>query len=142
MTDDLHQRLLEWRGVEDPCTTCGGSGRRGYSNSSTWRGGAGAAAITYDCCDTCWGTGDRYRHGIDLRKLRNEESTRIAKAALTAVTDSVGVQPSCGHTGEVLIELDKLLDRRRNPMSIFAQSTLLGMRNLIARAIGVQERRL
>lgn len=146
MDGEVRTRLLRWRGVDDPCLKCDGSGVRGYSNGSTWRGGAGAASITEDVCDTCWGTGDRFRTGVDLRRLRDEESARIAKAATTAVSDSVGAysghQRAPGHLGEVLIELDKLIDRRRSPMSIWAQSALLGMRNLIAKALGVNERKL
>lgn len=138
---ELRYRMLDWRGVEDPCPRCDGSGRCAYDNSSTWRGGAGAAAITGDVCDQCWGTGDRYRHGVNLRQLRDEEKTRIAKAAMTAVVDSVGARMDGGreHVATVMLELDRLLDRKRNPMNVF---TLLGLRNLIARAIGVQERKL
>lgn len=139
---ELRYKMLDWRGVEDPCARCDGSGRCAYSNSSTWRGGAGAAAIASDVCDQCWGTGDRYRHGVNLRQLRDEEKTRIAKAALTAVADSVGAHHGAGHSATVMIELDRVLDRKRNPMNVFASSTLLGLRNLIARAIGVQERKL
>lgn len=145
MSDDFHARALDWRGVEDPCLACDGAGVRRYSNGSTWRGGAGAANMPLDVCDACWGTGDRYRHGVNLRQLRNEERARIAKAALTAVVDSCGAsipRASQNGAGELLLELDKLLDRRRAPMSIFAQSTLCGLRNLIARALGVQERKL
>lgn len=153
MTDsELHEKLLAWRGIEldDACTKCSGSGKRSYGSTATWRGGMGGCMITSDVCDVCWGSGDRYHPGANLRQLRSEESARIAKAALTAVTDSVGAYTERpvlrtkggGAIGEVLLELDKLLDRRRVPMSIFAQATLCGLRNLIARAIGVNERKL
>lgn len=146
MTDeDFMERALRWRDVEDPCQTCNGSGTRLYGSGSTWRGGMGTTCMATDVCDACWGTGDRYRSGVNLRQLRDEERTRIAKAALTAVVDSCAAslpRASQNGTGELLIELDKLLDRRRSPMSIFAQATLCGLRNLIARALGVQERKL
>lgn len=134
--------FLRWRGVDDPCLRCNGSGVRTYSSGATWRGGMGTTRTERDVCDVCWGTGDRYRTGVDLRRLRDEERKRVAEAALTAVVDSCGMQPGSGYAAELLLELDRLVDRRRMPMSIFAQSALCGLRNLIARAIGVQERRL
>jgi hypothetical protein len=105
----------------------------------------GAASITTDVCDSCWGTGDRFRSGVNLRQLRDEETKRVAERALTAVVDATAANmrgASAHGTGELLIELDKLLDRRRLPMSILAQSVCCGLRNLIARALGVQEREL
>ena len=68
---------LDWRGVQDPCWVCCGSGVRDYGSTSTWRGGVGGQMITTDVCDHCWGTGDEYRHGADLRKLYTQlESMR------------------------------------------------------------------
>lgn len=76
-------RMLRWRGVTpgDQCPTCQGSGRRAYSNTSTWRNGIGGQAITDDVCDACWGSGDRFRSGCDLRKLRAEEDKRVGERA-------------------------------------------------------------
>lgn len=143
MTDDeFLARALRWRGVDDPCLACRGAGQRCYSSGATWRGGMGVASHAWDVCDACWGSGDRYRTGCDLRRLRDEESQRVAEAAISAVADSCAASPGAGHIGEVMIEFDKLIDRRRSPMSVFATSALLGIRNLIARAIMVQERRL
>ena len=67
--ENRHRTLLEWRGVSVPCATCQGSGRRGYANTSTWRGGPGGQMMTDDVCDACWGTGDAERQGVDLREL-------------------------------------------------------------------------
>ena len=146
MTDaELRHRMLDWRGVEDPCLKCDGSGVRAYSTTATWRGGIGGTSITSDVCDSCWGSGDRYRTWTNLRRLRDEENKRVAEGALTAVIHSCAADmPRATHsgTGELLLELDKLLDRRRLPMSVFAQSVCCGLRNLIARALGVQERKL
>lgn len=75
--DTEHRMRLRWRGVDDPCLKCEGRGVRWYGSTSTWRGGMGAAMITWDVCDVCWGSGDRYRHGCDLRQLRDEESKRV-----------------------------------------------------------------
>ena len=62
--------VLEMRGVEYLCEKCHGVGVRAYGNTSGWRGGIGGQVITSDTCDSCWGTGDEYRHGVNLRQLR------------------------------------------------------------------------
>lgn len=67
--DDLHERFLSWRNVDDPCQLCGGAGVRVYGSSSTWRGGYSGQMMTSDVCDVCWGTGDKRRKGTDLRRL-------------------------------------------------------------------------
>lgn len=54
------------------CPECGGTGYKGYANTSTWRHSIGGNAITEDVCDVCWGTGRNDIKGIDLRKARNE----------------------------------------------------------------------
>lgn len=84
-------RFLAWRGVEEPCPMCHGSGARLYSSTATWRGGLGGAALRTDVCDTCWGTGDAQRKGVDLRADRREvraetvrEIVEKAKAAVRA----------------------------------------------------------
>jgi hypothetical protein len=56
----------------DECKTCNGAGVRGYGNTSTWIGGVGGQMMTTDVCDQCWGSGDRYRKGVNLRQLRAE----------------------------------------------------------------------
>lgn len=93
MTDEeLRCRMLDWRGIQsgDECRTCDGSGRRIYGSSATWRGGMGGQMITCDVCDTCWGSGDRFRPGTDLRRLRNEESARAAAEAVDLLARSAG----------------------------------------------------
>lgn len=84
---------LAWRGVVDPCVRCGGAGQLLYGDTATWRRGGLRAGHqpTRDVCDLCWGTGDRWRIGVDLRRMREEEDARIAAAALTAVADHGGV---------------------------------------------------
>lgn len=90
--DDLHEQFLHWRDIEpaDACGTCNGSGHRAYGSTTTWRGGVGGQMATRDVCDRCWGTGDRYRPGCDLRKLRAEEAKRVAEAAVDALARSCG----------------------------------------------------
>jgi len=55
------------------CKKCGGTGKRIYANTSTWRHGIGGQVITEDVCDSCWGTGNEDRPGINLRKERNKK---------------------------------------------------------------------
>jgi len=69
--EERHKAFLFWRGVDTPCGQCGGSGRRTYGSTSTWKGGLGGCAMTDDVCDCCWGTGDQNRHGVNLRDLMN-----------------------------------------------------------------------
>ena len=60
------------RGVTSPCPKCSGMGVRVYGSGATWRGGMGCAAMTWDVCDTCWGTGDTERTGANLREMERE----------------------------------------------------------------------
>jgi hypothetical protein len=112
--------LRRWRGVVDPCLCCGGTGTRYYNNTSTWRGGIGGASITRDVCDACWGSGDRYRGGVDLRRLRDEEAARVAAAATSALARAAGLNLTVASVA--ITELAQLLreaaakaDRGRNP---------------------------
>lgn len=75
------QDFLEARGVETPCSECGGFGRRTYSSTSTWGGGIGGQAMTDDVCDHCWGTGDENRKGADLRKMTRKNAALRATLA-------------------------------------------------------------
>lgn len=65
----LHRR----RGVDDPCKACHGWGCRSYSSTATWRGGIGGQAFCMDICDKCWGTGDSFRIGTDIRALEQKQ---------------------------------------------------------------------
>lgn len=141
MTDDIHQQFLQWRGVEDPCLRCKGSGLHQYGSGATWRGGMGAASITLDVCDACWGTGDRYRTGCDLRRLRDEEQRRIAECAVDELARTSGAKHSASLAMGIMRELDRAIDRRREPPDVFTSSALIALRNVFARAIGSGERR-
>lgn len=72
----FRERALEWRAVEDPCDSCGGSGVKTYGSTSTWRGGVGGQMVTTDVCDACWGRGDKVRTGANLREIES----RVAAA--------------------------------------------------------------
>jgi len=143
--EELLVQHLAWRGVEDPCQVCGGSGRREYSNTSTWRGGAGGRAFTADVCDTCWGTGDRFRTGVDLRRLRNEQAAAAAAAAVELLARSVGAQsascrPAIAKIIETLDELAAKRDRRGALPAAFLPELARGLANTLRRAIGAPER--
>ena len=103
------REFLIWRGVQDPCGRCSGSGTTWYGSTSTWRGGIGGASMTRDVCDQCWGTGDKHRTGEDLRKLHATMKAEIAKAAVTLLTEAVGARMSV--TRDAVVELIGELDR-------------------------------
>ena len=64
--------VLQARGVEIPCETCHGLGTRAYRSTATWHGGIGGQMVTGDVCDKCWGTGDKYQKGANLKTLYSE----------------------------------------------------------------------
>jgi len=70
--DEEWKSFLSMRGVEIPCSSCGGLGRKSYSCTSTWRKGIGGQVITGDVCDKCWGTGDANKQGANLRVISHE----------------------------------------------------------------------
>ena len=126
MTDEFdYERLLlqmlRWRGVRDPCLKCKGSGVWLWPSTATWRGGMGGAAMTYDVCDSCWGSGDRYRSGVDLRRLRDEEGKRVAERAVGHLLHAAGVSlgSASGAVEALCVELDNLASpppRKREPL--------------------------
>lgn len=72
--DENEQRFLEWRGIDvqagdKPCPDCGGSGRKAYGSTTTWRGGIGGQMITSGICDKCWGSGNAEKPWTDLRRV-------------------------------------------------------------------------
>lgn len=83
--EELQRECCDWRGIEDPCKTCGGSGTRAYGSTSTWHGGVGGQMITNGVCDKCWGSGDAHRPWPSRRKMESQAATidrltaRIAK---------------------------------------------------------------
>jgi hypothetical protein len=59
----------EEKNNEDACPRCNGEGIAMYGSTSTWHGGIGGCAMTYDVCDDCWGSGSKTKKWIDLRKV-------------------------------------------------------------------------
>ncbi len=79
---DLQRSHLDWRGVQNPCAKCSGSGRFYYTSTATWDNRPGIIAgrgFTRDVCDDCWGSGDTSRPGEDLRSLYEELRALRAK---------------------------------------------------------------
>lgn len=98
---DLQKRVeawrrwaLEWRGIDAPCTACGGAGQRAYASTATWQGGIGGAAITSDVCDRCWGTGDAHRKGADLRAMTAERRAWEAEQCARWLGERIGASLS------------------------------------------------
>jgi hypothetical protein len=78
---EIGKQLLEIiRGIEpgSECLRCDGWGVRSYATTSTWRGGAGGSTGTTDVCDGCWGSGNRHKPWLNLR--RREEEIRSFEA--------------------------------------------------------------
>lgn len=84
--------FLEWRGIEAPCSKCGGAGSRAYGSTAAWRGGIGGQAMTCAVCDHCWGSGDEFRHWTDLRKLEASKDSSVRSAAEAFLTDRLGAR--------------------------------------------------
>jgi len=64
--------------VEQPttCRACGGTGKRAYGSTATWRAGVGGQMVTEGTCNRCWGSGDEARPGPDLRRQEGLERAR------------------------------------------------------------------
>jgi hypothetical protein len=133
----LHKDTLQWRGVTDPCLSCTGSGRILYPSTSTWRGGMGGSKSTYDVCDTCWGSGDRFVHWTDLRTLRSEEEHRINTRALEHLSDAAGATLSSAGRAVVLMAdaLERLARKRGAPAADHLPELARALANTLRKAL-------
>lgn len=121
----LIENLRCRRNIEgDFCPKCNGWGVLTYPSTATWRGGIGGAAMTSDVCDACWGTGDASRSGADLRKLRNEEDARVARRAVSLITDSVAATAKSTRPAleALCAELDRLARGRKKRPWFFREA--------------------
>lgn len=129
--------VLRLRGVETPCETCHGLGTRMYPDTGTWRpkGGIVGRAFTRDVCDTCWGTGDAHRTGVNLWTMAEEEKERIAVAALNLYADKAGVGLSTMAPAVLLLvkeleSLSKTRGKQRPPwFSLVCESLAKSLRD-------------
>ena len=72
----IRDYICSFRGVHHPCTKCYGMGTLLYGSTATWKGGIAGAACTMGVCDHCWGSGDEYRHWVDLRKALKVDTAK------------------------------------------------------------------
>lgn len=124
MTTDALQaaltEVLRMRGVETPCETCHGLGVKAYPSTATWSGNAGAFRSTKDVCDSCWGTGDFHRRGVDLRAQEKEEDRLVGARALEFVAAKAGagigtMRPAVDALVKELDGLSKTKNKPRPP---------------------------
>jgi hypothetical protein len=97
--------------------------------------------FAWDVCDSCWGSGDHYRSGCDLRRLRDEEDKRVAEHAVDLLARSVGsalsgCRPAIAHMIEAL---DKISNKRGAPAAPYLPELSQALANTLRRAIGAQE---
>ena len=90
---EMRDRYIRWlcdragaSNQDELCPQCGGDGQKAYASTALWGGGIGGQAITPGTCDSCWGTGNKYRHGPDLRKAmaQQKENEQLRKRAESA----------------------------------------------------------
>jgi hypothetical protein len=132
--DDALSEVLRLRGVEAPCEACHGMGAMWYPNTSTWRYTAGGGS-TRDVCDSCWGTGDADRQGVNLRKMAAEEDARVAARSVVLLGESVGVEmetmrPAVLALVKELESLSKTKNKPRPPwFSLACEQVAKALRN-------------
>jgi len=98
-------RALENRGIETPCSRCGGSGVRAYANTATWNRGVGGNMITSDVCDHCWGSGDEHRKWVNLRDKQADLARERAR-----LSELEGVDKVLDDTMEIVKKQDETID--------------------------------
>ena len=118
---DREQRFAEFlrmRGVETPCSKCGGLGTHIYGSTSTWRGGIGGCMCTKGVCNHCWGSGDEHRHGDDLRAFEARIKAQREYEVAEYVARATGTWlPNCYDGIEAVCQLldDASKSTRRKP---------------------------
>lgn len=117
MTPEEYTAALAWRGIEAPCPRCGGSGRRVYGSTATWRGGMGGAACTDDVCDECWGSGDSNRPGANLRSMMQARADWESEQVIMHFARGTGATLSTtrAHMTEIANILDREARRKKTP---------------------------
>ncbi len=111
--EELHERMLAWRGVRDkPCDRCSGSGVRTYGSTATWRGGIGGAAMTIGVCDLCWGSGSVKKPWPSHRRLTAAD--KLADAASQMLT-MARIRPFHGGAITTLREALKEYEQTKGP---------------------------
>jgi len=129
---------LRWRGIEQACQKCGGTGSRTYGSTATWRGGIGGAAMTDDVCDQCWGSGDANRFWTDLRALEADQERKIAARAASYFTGFTIIEHYRPAMEVLVLELRKFSrGRKERPQGFHTIATYLA--NHLEQAIHVEQ---
>lgn len=110
--EEVFAELLRSRGVETPCKTCIGTGRRMYGSTSTWRGGMGGCTCTQDVCDRCWGTGDENERGANLRAARDAVERARRESAVEYLASHLGC--GIGDCARYVVMLAELAEKQAN----------------------------
>lgn len=110
--EEMRKALRDLRGIYDPCDRCQGMGVCGYSSTATWRGGVGGQAFTSDICSVCWGSGDKSRPWLDLRKLETKQQAWEESQVLEYLSRRLG----CGLSKipERILQLADLCEKQAN----------------------------
>lgn len=143
MNDKLDQ-FLRSRGVHAPCAKCRGLGSFLYGSTSTWRGGMGGCAMTWDVCDTCWGSGDAEKTWTDIRQLEAEQDRQVRIRAMRWLSTSIGANHYSMHKAilELAGELDKFVRGRKERAPYFAELCRMFASELRSAVEADKERRL
>ena len=142
--EKFFQYMLQARGIDHDviCGVCGGYGTRYYSNTSTWRGGMGGAAMTIGVCDNCWGSGSSERPWTNLKDIEERNAQMIAERAVNALAHSCGAtfDSAKGDIRQIIDHLD-VMQRKRKVDSIWTRPLANGLANILRRAIGDPEKK-
>lgn len=118
--DEARKLAQEIRGVRYPCEHCRGMGARLYSSTATWRGGMGGASMTYDACDTCWGSGDSTRPWTNVRDLERKRRSWEAEECAKWLAERAGLTLGMFRPALLLViaAIAKEANRRKLPNGI------------------------
>lgn len=125
------EKVWEARGVEQPCPSCHGLGRKWYSDGSTWRkAGMAVQKPQMATCDTCWGSGCLLHPGVDLRSLTADYDADVKAQAAEYLEKSLGLHwtriDAKAGVHQVAEELRKLSGgRKARPLGFYSTCTTL-----------------
>lgn len=139
MSDELSDELRMRRGIDrhaDLCGVCGGWGRRLYGSTATWRGGVGGAAMTWDVCDVCWGSGTPQHPGENLREWRDRLRQAHTLGSARMFAESIGAQLGVMRpTVEALSKELRKMSRQRRPRPYWWADSCERLADLLEEAI-------
>ena len=95
-----------------PCESCRGTGWLMYSNTSGWRRGVGGAAMTWDQCEHCWGSGDADRPWPNLRELSQARKEADEDEVLTWFRAWSGLRSMRASDEAIWAEIMRVLEKQ------------------------------